>query len=346
MEVFAQACSFPNKQTQVNCGVEQGLGLPAILSPWAWVAAGGRDRGAEGRAPLPIFSGALPKRSCIAQPSPAQRAVCCPAPCSSPARSHNANSSTVAQLVPPNQMGCCPPQPSPCESITNSFAGSPPRAHTHLHPGQSLLFFPQALLAPAHQGRDPDQTVGSPLTGRFARAASSSRATSSTAGITSQQHVSAPAEIQRHPLQTTLQHGGASGTASSFNSSFGDGLPRQAAFPPLPSGPRRPSCLPCGQHAAMNEQRSLSGSGREMHASCSPDGHAAHGSTGSGSAAARGCSAGLVINRVHCCTQLPGGGSGLKGAGTRGNVRERRDRAQRSWLPTTHPSCPGLLFSL
>lgn len=31
-EVFAQACNFPNKQTRVNWGVEQGLGLPAVPS--------------------------------------------------------------------------------------------------------------------------------------------------------------------------------------------------------------------------------------------------------------------------------------------------------------------------
>lgn len=94
--------------------------------------------------------------------------------------------------------------------------------------------------------------------------------TPSTAGIRSHQHVSAPEEIRRDPLQTTLQHRGASGTASSFNSSFGDGLPRQAAFPLPPSGPRRPSCLACGQHAAMNEQHILSESGRKMLSSYSP----------------------------------------------------------------------------
>lgn len=91
----------------------------------------------------------------------------------------------------------------------------------------------------------------------------------------------------RNPEGSAANHSaarGASGTASSFNSSFGDGLPRQAAFPLLPSGPRRPFCLPCGQHAAMNEQHSLSGSGWETRASSSPDGHAAHGRTGSSSA--------------------------------------------------------------
>ena len=92
----------------------------------------------------------------------------------------------------------------------------------------------------------------------------------STAGIGSHRRVSAPEEIQRDPLQTTLQHRGAGGTASSFNSSFGDGLPRQAAFPLPPSGSRRPSCLACGQHAAMNEQHILSESGRKMLSSYSP----------------------------------------------------------------------------
>lgn len=107
MEVFAQACSFPNKQTQVNCGVEQGLGLPAILSPWAWVAAGDRDRVAEGRAPFPIFSSALPKRFCIAQP-PGSAGCVLPAPRSSLARSHNANSSAAAQLVCSESAGLLP----------------------------------------------------------------------------------------------------------------------------------------------------------------------------------------------------------------------------------------------
>lgn len=148
MEVFAQACSFPNKQTLVNCGVEQGLGLPAVPSPWARMAAGSRDRTGEGRAPFPISHPFW----CIAQeifslhnlpwlgwPSAAPHLAhrLCAATMQTPPQLHND--------FAPNQLIYCPLQSCPCESITNSFAGSSLRAHTHLHPGQSLLSFPQAL---------------------------------------------------------------------------------------------------------------------------------------------------------------------------------------------------------
>lgn len=62
-----------------------------------------------------------------------------------------------------------------------------------------------------------------------------------------------------------------------------------------------------------------------------------------------GCSTGPVLNRVRYCTQSSPqwDGTGLKGAGMCGHTtKRRRDRAQRSWLPNTDQSCPGLHFCL
>lgn len=58
---------------------------------------------------------------------------------------HSHNPCTADQLL------CCLLQSCPCESITGSFAGSSPKAQTHLQPRQSLLLHAQTLFAPTHQ---------------------------------------------------------------------------------------------------------------------------------------------------------------------------------------------------
>jgi len=138
-------------------------------------------------------------------------------------------------------------------------------------PGKASCYIPKPSSPPpirAGTQTRPPHTV--PIDGQVLQSSQQLQSNPEHAGMRSHQRVSAPEEIQRDLPQTTLQHGGASGAGSSFRSSSGDGLPRQAAFPLPLSGPRRPSRLARGQHAAMNEQHILSESGRETRSSCSP----------------------------------------------------------------------------
>lgn len=108
-----------------------------------------------------------------------------------------------------------------------------------------------------------------------------------------------PMEKPRGICCKLLQPSGACSTASPFNSSFGDGLPRQAAFPLPLSRPCRPCCLARGQHTAMNEQRLIRAGKCALRAQCHPCAAPAVGQTaappplgqGRGCTAQLGCAA-------------------------------------------------------
>lgn len=82
--------------------------------------------------------------------------------------------------------------------------------------------------------------------------------------------IQSPGETQRAPAQPCSS----SQTRPLLQEQIEDGLPGQATFPLLPSGPRRPSHVACGQHTAVNEStsyQSLAGNVLQLQ-----PGHAAH----------------------------------------------------------------------
>lgn len=122
IEVFAQARNSPNEQTRVNCGVEQGLGLPAVPSGW--------------QRALFIISHPfhqLPK------------VLHCPALLC-------AATFEILLSCAPNPLLFHPLQLCPCGSSSASLTGSTPQ---DLHP-RKILYSPKAFSCTA--GQHPEQT--------------------------------------------------------------------------------------------------------------------------------------------------------------------------------------------
>lgn len=142
MEVFAQACNSPNKQTLVNWGVEQGLGLPAVPPAQARMAGWVRE---EPCSSFPIPSSA------------AQEVLHCPAllarrpplPCAS----------GVTSVQPPPKSSTAVPQIRcffahySCADVGAALA----QPHTIYIPGKASFIHPRP--SPAHQGRTQARLV-------------------------------------------------------------------------------------------------------------------------------------------------------------------------------------------
>lgn len=134
IEVFAQACAFPNKQTRVNWGVEQGLGLPAVPSGWV------RE---EPRSSFPVPSVSCPRGFALLALLP-------PLPCTS----------GVTCVQPPSkfvpQIGCflthyC------CARVRAALLAPLAEPHRIYIPGKASLTHPRP--SPAHQGSTQSRLV-------------------------------------------------------------------------------------------------------------------------------------------------------------------------------------------